>query len=294
VSESNLSTKLPLKQGITRVWNLSIILAIFLGVMSLIGLIFRDSIYTSEEQIRAFLANDIINLIVEVPILLVSMWLTRGGKLVGLLLWPGALLYVLYNYITYVVGLPFGTITLIYLALVLLSAFLIFDLMRVLLSAFLIFDLMRRIDLHLVKERLAGAVWERISGWILVLFGALFLFRAIAIIVEAFMNQTALPISEIGLLIADLALSVVWILGGILLLKRTPLGYASGLGLLFLGSMLFVGLALILLLQPLLITDAQFASVDVIVVLIMGSICFIPFGLFLRGVLSVGYPSQNN
>ncbi len=281
MSESNLSTKLPLKQGITRVWNLSIILAIFLGVMSLIGLIFRDSIYTSEEQIRAFLANDIINLIVEVPILLVSMWLTRGGKLVGLLLWPGALLYVLYNYITYVVGLPFGTITLIYLALVLLSAF-------------LIFDLMRRIDLHLVKERLAGAVWERISGWILVLFGALFLFRAIAIIVEAFMNQTALPISEIGLLIADLALSVVWILGGILLLKRTPLGYASGLGLLFLGSMLFVGLALILLLQPLLITDAQFASVDVIVVLIMGSICFIPFGLFLRGVLSVGYPSQNN
>lgn len=275
MSESNLSTKLPLKQGITRVWNLSIILAIFLGVMSLIGLIFRDSIYTSEEQIRAFLANDIINLIVEVPILLVSMWLTRGGKLVGLLLWPGALLYVLYNYITYVVGLPFGTITLIYLALVLLSAF-------------LIFDLMRRIDLHLVKERLAGAVWERISGWILVLFGALFLFRAIAIIVEAFMNQTALPISEIGLLIADLALSVVWILGGILLLKRTPLGYASGLGLLFLGSMLFVGLALILLLQPLLITDAQFASVDVIVVLIMGSICFIPFGLFLRGVLSVG------
>ncbi len=281
MSESNLSTKLPLKQGITRVWNLSIILAIFLGVMSLIGLIFRDSIYTSEKQFRAFLANDIINLIVEVPILLVSMWLTRGGKLVGLLLWPGALLYVLYNYITYVVGLPFGTITLIYLALVLLSAF-------------LIFDLMRRIDLHLVKERLAGAVWERISGWILVLFGALFLFRAIAIIVEAFMNQTALPISEIGLLIADLALSVVWILGGILLLKRTPLGYASGLGLLFLGSMLFVGLALILLLQPLLITDAQFASVDVIVVLIMGSICFIPFGLFLRGVLSVGYPSQNN
>lgn len=278
MSESNLSTKLPLKQGITRVWNLSIILAIFLGVMSLIGLIFRDSIYTSEEQIRAFLANDIINLIVEVPILLVSMWLTRGGKLVGLLLWPGALLYVLYNYITYVVGLPFGTITLIYLALVLLSAF-------------LIFDLMRRIDLHLVKERLAGAVWERISGWILVLFGALFLFRAIAIIVEAFMNQTALPISEIGLLIADLALSVVWILGGILLLKRTPLGYASGLGLLFLGSMLFVGLALILLLQPLLITDAQFASVDVIVVLIMGSICFIPFGLFLRGVLSAGNSS---
>jgi hypothetical protein len=245
--------------------------------MSLIGLIFCDSIYTSEEQIRAFLANDIINLIVEVPILLASMWLTRGGKLVGLLLWPGALLYVLYNYITYVVGLPFGTITLIYLALVLLSAF-------------LIFDLMRRIDLHSVKERLAGAVSERISGWILVVFGALFSSRAIAVMVEASMNQTVRPFSEIGLLIADLALSTIWIAGGILLLRKTPLGYTSGLGLLFAGSMLFVGLALILLLQPVL-TIAQFAPVDVIVVLIMGSICFIPFGLFLRGVLSRGNTS---
>ena len=28
--------------------------------------------------------------------LLVSMWLTRRGKLIGLLCWPGALFYVLY------------------------------------------------------------------------------------------------------------------------------------------------------------------------------------------------------
>jgi len=272
-----MNSQLPLKHGITRAWNLSIILAIFLGVMSLIGLIFRDSIYTSEEQIRAFLANDVINLIVELPILIFSMWLTRGGRLVGLLLWPGALLYVLYNYITYVVGLSFGILTFVYLALVLLSAY-------------LIFDLMRRIDLHSVKERLAGAVSERISGWILVVFGALFSSRAIAVMVEASVNQAVLPLSEIGLLIADLALSTIWIVGGILLLRKTPLGYTGGLGLLFVGSMLFVGLALILLLQPILM-DAQFALIDVIVVIIMGSICFIPFGLFLRGVLTAGNSS---
>jgi hypothetical protein len=40
-------------------------------------------------------------------------------------------------------------------------------------------------------------------------------------------------------------------------------------------------------LQPLL-TDAPFALVDVIVVLIMGLICFIPFGLFVRGIVSRG------
>lgn len=274
---STMVSQLPLKNGITRAWNLSIVLAVLMGVMSLIGLIFRDSVYTSEEQIRAFLANDVINLILGLPILLVSMWLTRGGKLGGLFLWPGALLYVLYNYITYVVGIAFGLIPFVYLALVLLSAY-------------LIFDLMRRIDLHSVKGQLAGAVSERISGWILVVLGALFFFRAIAIVVEANMNQTVLPISKIGLLIADLALSTIWIAGGIFLLRKTPLGYASGLGLLFVGSMLFIGLALILLLQPVL-TNAQFAPVDVIVVLIMGAICFIPFGLFLRGVMTGGNTS---
>jgi hypothetical protein len=108
--------------------------------------------------------------------------------------------------------------------------------------------------------------------------------------VEASVNQAVLPLSEIGLLIADLALSTIWIAGGILLLRKTPLGYTGGLGLLFVGSMLFVGLALILLLQPILM-DAQFALIDVIVVIIMGSICFIPFGLFLRGVLTAGNSS---
>jgi hypothetical protein len=49
---------------------------------------------------------------------------------------------------------------------------------------------------------------------------------------------------------------------------------------------LFVGLIAFLLLQPLL-TAAAFAPVDVVVTLILGLICFVPFGLFLRGVLSV-------
>jgi hypothetical protein len=49
--------------------------------------------------------------------------------------------------------------------------------------------------------------------------------------------------------------------------------------------MLFIGLIMFLLLQPVL-TDAPFVLVDIIVVFIMGLICFIPFGLFVRGVVS--------
>jgi len=48
--------------------------------------------------------------------------------------------------------------------------------------------------------------------------------------------------------------------------------------------MLFVGLIVYLLLQPVL-TSAPFSLTDVIVVLVMGLICSVPFALFIRGVV---------
>jgi hypothetical protein len=59
------------------------------------------------------------------------------------------------------------------------------------------------------------------------------------------------------------------------------------MGLLFAASTLFVGVILIVLLQPLL-TDAPFVLEDVIVLSGMALICFIPTGLYMRGVISKG------
>ena len=75
------------------------------------------------------------------------------------------------------------------------------------------------------------------------------------------------------------------IIGGLLLWRREPLGYVAGAGLLFQASMLFIGLIAVLLLQPLL-TAAPFPLTDTIVVFAMGLVCFVPFALFLRGVVS--------
>jgi hypothetical protein len=86
-----------------------------------------------------------------------------------------------------------------------------------------------------------------------------------------------------GLLIADSALSFPMIGGGILLIRRKPLGYTGGLGLLFAASALFIGLIMALVLQPV-FTDDPFVLIDVVVVFVMGLIFFVPFGLFLRGV----------
>jgi hypothetical protein len=242
-----------------------------MGVLSLIGLLFPDIVYPSEEAIQSLRVNDLINLVIGLPILLGSMWLTFRGKLVGLLFWPGALLYVLYNYIPYVLAITFSALTFAYLTLVLLSVY-------------IAYDLLRRIDSKPVKDQLSGAVSEKIGGWFLLVFGVLFIVRAISEFAPAIMDQAPLPPIEIGVLIGDIVISILWIIGGILLLRRTPLGYSSGLGLLFAASMLFIGLILFLLIQPLL-TDAPFSMTDVIVIAVMGLILSIPFVLFLRGVI---------
>lgn len=263
---------LPVKRDLTLAYVLSLVGAILTAAVSLGGLLYPSTFYPTDELLQSFFPNDVVNLFVGLPILLGSMWLTRRGKLVGLLFWPGALLYILYNYIPYILGTPFRLFTFAYLALILLSTY-------------SILDLLKSIDRKSVQEQLSEGVPVRTAGWVLVVFGVLFTLRAIGMIAEAGTNQTMLPISEIGVLIADIAISILWIAGGVLLLRRSSLGYVSGLGLLFVGSMLFIGLIMFLLLQPVL-TDAPFVLVDIIVVFIMGLICFIPFGLFVRGVVS--------
>jgi len=230
-------------------------------------------IYPAEELRDSFLPNDVVNLLIGVPILLGSIWLARRGRLVGLLCWPGALLFVLYNYIAYLFGVPFGAITLVYLALTLVSAT-------------SMFDLLRNIDRETVHEQLLGVVPARTSGWVLVVFGIAFTFRAVGILAGASTHQAMLPGSEIGVLIADMVLSILWVVGGALLIRRMPLGYASGLGLLFAGSALFIALILFMSFQPV-STDAPFDLAGVVVVFLMGSVCFVPTGLFMRGVLKL-------
>ena len=74
------------------------------------------------------------------------------------------------------------------------------------------------------------------------------------------------------------------IIGGASLWQRKAFGYAVGLGMLFNASMLFIGLVVFLLIQPL-FTSVPFALGDVVVILLMGLICYIPTGLFIQGVL---------
>jgi hypothetical protein len=250
----------------------SLVLAVLQVASALIGLISPATTYPSEALQQAFLANDIVNLVIGVPILLGAMWLARRGRLAGLLLWSGALFFLFYNAIVYVFAMPLDVVFVLYLGMLSLSTY-------------GLAGLLAAMDGSDIRGRLAGKVPERLAGGLLTALGMLFLARVLIVLIAAILEGTTIADTEMALHIADFVIAPAFILGGTLLWRRKGLGYVAGLGLLFQVSMLFIGLIIVLLIQPLL-TTAELSVLDVAVVAAMGLICFVPFGLFVRAAWS--------
>src|SRR6266545_4444309 len=116
---------LPITRELTFAQVMSLVVAALMAVTSVAGLSFGGAgLYVVDPKyLPAFVAQDLLNLLVGLPLLLGSLWLVRRGALIGLLLWPGALFYVLYDYGFYVLGAPFNVFFLPYLVLMKLSAY---------------------------------------------------------------------------------------------------------------------------------------------------------------------------
>jgi hypothetical protein len=256
-----------LKRPLSTVFTLSLIVAGLMTTLSLAGLLFPIATYPNEDLRQSFVANDVVNLVIGLPALLGALWLLRRGKLPGLLGLPGALFYVTYNSIAYAAAMPLTWLFFVHLGLAILSV-----------AA--IFLLLSSVDGVAVQARLQGRVAERFCAGVLMGFGALFFLRAVVEIFEG-----AAGMAEFGVLVADGLTTPFWILGGLYLWRKQPLGYVSAAGLLFQVSMLFVGLLVFFILQPF-VSGVPFPLADFIVILVMGLVVFIPFGLFLRGMIS--------
>jgi len=261
------TAKLPLTRSLTSVTTLAFIVALVMAFLSLAGLLFPNDIYPAEEQLQTFLSNDIVNLFIGLPILLGAIWFTWRGSLPGLLFLPGALFYVTYNSIAYAVAMLFSRLFVPYLALALLSAY-------------AILRLLSSVDVISVQAQLKGRVAERISGGALVGFGILILGLAVGEIL-----QSDITWAELSVRIADLLVAPFWVAGGILLWRKQGLGYVIGMGLLFQANMLFIGLFAFFILQPFVI-GVPFPLDDFLVVAVMSLVCIVPFGLYVRGVIS--------
>jgi hypothetical protein len=251
---------------------LTVVVVLLIASLSIAGLLFPTTVYPSEDLRRSFLPNDVVTLILAVPVLVGSMILAQRRSLFGMLFWPGALFYIVYSLIPYAVATPHPILFVLYLV-------------SMALSLFVLYGLLIRIPAAEYQTRLRSQAPERLAGGVLVGLGILFLFRQVTLGIQALQHQVILTRPEAATIVADLFFMPIWVIGGVLLWRRQAFGYVLGVGLFFQACMLFIGLLTVFVFQPIL-AAAPFPTQDFIVILTMSLICFIPLALLIRNAAS--------
>jgi hypothetical protein len=177
------------------------------------GLYYYDTISTAAQM----QGNDLITLVVGLPLLAVSTWLAFRGSLRGRLLLAGTLGFFLYTYASMSVLTAYNALFLVYVALLALSlyAFILS------LLAIDVDDLPRSFSPRLPRRWVAGVLFA-IGGFLTLAWIARIVPEMLQPQVPpALENTTTRVIQAMDLaLIAPLAF-----LGGLLLLRRKPWGY---------------------------------------------------------------------
>jgi hypothetical protein len=255
----------------------SIVVAVLMTIASVAGLVDWNRTYPGVDAalLPLFVGQDALNLLVGLPILLGSMWLARRGALIGLLLWPGALFYVLYDYGYYVLGAPFNAFFLVYIALMTLSAY-------------AMIGIVVSIDSAVIHARLAETVPARLVGSFLVGLAVLFTALWSAISVSAVASGAQLDLVPRVVTIMDLTIQLpALFIGGVLLMRRHALGYVVAAGLLLQAAAYLIGLSVITVLAEML-TGVPFDVVAVAPGLVIGAIGLVFIGIFVRGAAARG------
>ncbi|WP_145962587.1 hypothetical protein [Bellilinea caldifistulae] len=176
------------------------------------GLYYWDTV-SSATQMQA---NDMVTLILGLPLLAVSFWLTLRNSLRGRLLLAGTLGFILYTYVTMCFGAAYNALFMIYVALFSLSLF-----------AFVL--VMMSFDLTTLPAHFSDKLPR---GWIagLLFFTAVFISLAWLWRIAPTFTPGSIPALEnttsMFIQAMDLGLIVpLCVLSGVLLLYRKPWGY---------------------------------------------------------------------
>lgn len=250
----------------------TIILIILVAGVSVAGIVYPHEIYPDEETSLAFVPTDLLNLVLWIPVVLFSMYLTHKQKLIGLLCYPGALFYVTYIYTTYLVGIPPGLLFIPYLILVALS----------ILTIFMLFY---RMDSRQIGETLKGHVPLKSAGYIIFIIACLIvIYQAYSIILSCMQDVHADQVT-VGQWVADLAVgSPALLTTGIWMIKQKDAGYLTGTGALLLLCILFIGLIPVMIMEGS-ISGAAVNFLDILIISVSSLICLVPFALFAKAII---------
>jgi len=271
-------TTLPIKRDLTLAYLTSGIIALIMCVTSVASILYGSDIYPAS-QVSNNVGTDALNLVVGLPILLVSMWFAQRGSLIGLLIWPGALFYILYVYTFYILGVPFNVLFLAYIVLVTLSAY-------------TIIGLVSSIDGKAVWQRLSGKVPARTTGGMFILISILFMIVDLFLIVTAQISNASVSSTSYASWVTYFTIQLPALLVvGILLWRHEALGYVAAPGLLFQGAVLNAGFAIVLVIQAI-FTSSPINVPFVALVFVIGAISLILLAFFMRGAARGQLPAS--
>ena len=199
---------------------LSIPIVLLVILVSAAGLLYAN-LYEKETlnwSTQAY-GQDMIDLFVISPFLILSSWLVYQKKEVGVLLWSGIIFYLIYTFVIYAFGVHFNQLFIVY-CLILGLAFYVFIYFLLTFSR------------HQVKAWFSNKIPRQVIGFYFIVLGALFYMLWLMEILPAnISNTTPQIIIDTELLVNPihaLDLSVCLpgiIIVGILLLQKKDLGF---------------------------------------------------------------------
>lgn len=195
---------------------LSVMLAVCMAAQAVLGLVlpglYRDVGYVRE----TWFGNDLVTLVLALPLLVAGLVLERRGVLLGRLLWLGGLGYAIYNYSFYLFGAALNAYFLLYIvALLLAIAAMVLGLSRTSAQA-LAAGFSPRTPVKLVGGYLVFAAVGLTVVWVVMWAGYVFAGRPVPGSPETFKMVAAL---DLAVMVPALAL------GGSLLWRRHAWGY---------------------------------------------------------------------
>lgn len=202
---------------LTLAYVLSGLLAVLLIVSSAAGLLYgaRDLYDPYPASLAGLLGQDVITLVVGLPLPLASRWMTARGSTRGLLLWTGALFYFAYSYYFYVIG-GFNALFLVYIAIVSTS---LYGLLSLLFS----------IDPEALKARFGPSTPIRLVVGFFAGYSLLFAFMWVGLIFSSLAASRSLDEVTHAVIAVDLTVLLpLLFFGGLLLWRRRPWGYVLG------------------------------------------------------------------
>lgn len=198
---------------------LSTIIAILTAGASFGGL-FIDNLYRDETNfvLTAWYGNDLVTLIVALPLFLGALFFNMRGSQRGQLIWLGMLDFIIYNFAFYLFGAAFNWFFPVYVALFTLAAFtLIFGMIEV--------------DIKQIKHRTDKLSFRRVSVYMFFwasILSAAWIGQWVDFVLTGKLPQIIVETGGLNNLVAALDLSFVVpvvFLSGIWLWQHRPWGY---------------------------------------------------------------------